>query len=48
LRSRDFPTTQNYLRVNLCNIHDELESRIDVVPIVAQLLASDSQRSTPS
>ncbi len=23
LRGRDFPTTRNYLRVTLCNIHDE-------------------------
>ena len=23
LRTRDFPTTRNYLRVSLCNIHDE-------------------------
>ena len=24
LRGRDFQTTRNYLRVSLCNIHDEL------------------------
>ena len=24
LRGRDFPTTRNYLRAQLCNIHDEL------------------------
>jgi hypothetical protein len=29
LRGRDFPTTRNYLRVSLCNIHDELISRMD-------------------
>jgi hypothetical protein len=29
LRGRDFQTTRNYLRVSLCNIHDELISRID-------------------
>ena len=29
LRGRDFPTTRNYLRVSLCNIHDELVSRMD-------------------
>lgn len=29
LRGRDFATTRNYLRVSLCNIHDELISRID-------------------
>jgi hypothetical protein len=29
LRGRDFPTTRNYLRVSLCNIHDELVERMD-------------------
>jgi hypothetical protein len=29
LRGRDFPTTRNYLRVSLCNIHDELIERMD-------------------
>ena len=29
LRGRDFETTRNYLRVCLCNIHDELIGRID-------------------
>jgi hypothetical protein len=29
LRGRDFPTIRNYLRVTLCNIHDELTKRID-------------------
>ena len=29
LRGRDFQTTRNYLRVSLCNIHDELISRMD-------------------
>lgn len=29
LRSRDFPTTRNYLKVTLCNVHDELSKRID-------------------
>jgi hypothetical protein len=29
LRGRDFATTRNYLRVSLCNIHDELISRMD-------------------
>ena len=27
LRGRDFQTTRNYLRVTLCNIHDELIKR---------------------
>jgi len=29
LRGRDFSTTRNYLRVSLCNIHDELIKRMD-------------------
>jgi hypothetical protein len=29
LRGRDFPTTRNYLRVALCNIHDEFIDRLD-------------------
>ena len=34
LRGRDFPTTRNYLRVALCNIHDEFIQRADL-PVVA-------------
>ncbi len=30
LRTRDFPTTRNYLRVAMCNIHDEFIERLDV------------------
>jgi hypothetical protein len=33
LRGRDFQTTRNYLRVSLCNIHDELISRMDRVAL---------------
>ena len=29
LRGRDFFTTTNYLRVNLCHMHEELEGRMD-------------------
>ena len=29
LRGRDSPTIQNYLKVTLCNVHDELSKRID-------------------
>ena len=29
LRGRDFPTTRNYLRAQLCNIHDEFAKRLD-------------------
>lgn len=30
LRSAEFPTTRNYLRVTMCNIHDELSKRLNV------------------
>ena len=38
LRGRDFVTTHNYLRVNLCNIHEELVQRIDVSAVTSELL----------
>ena len=37
LRGRDFATTRNYLRVSLCNIHDELIDRFDPAAVAAQL-----------
>ena len=37
LRARDFPTTRNYLRVALCNIHDEFVDRLDVSAVAASL-----------
>ena len=39
MRTRDFPTTRNYLRINLCNIHDELQQRANVPAIVEELLS---------
>ena len=39
LRGRDFQTTRNYLRVSLCNIHDELISRMDRAALVRALTA---------
>jgi hypothetical protein len=39
LRGRDFQTTRNYLRVSLCNIHDELISRMDAAAVQRALLA---------
>ena len=41
LRGRDFPTTRNYLRVCLCNIHDELIERMDNAS-VRQALTADA------
>lgn len=39
LRGRDFETIRNYLRVSLCNIHDELTDRIDAAAVTNRLLA---------
>lgn len=41
LRGRDYQTTRNYLRVSLCNIHDELISRMDK-PALQRALATDA------
>jgi hypothetical protein len=38
LRGRDYPTTHNYLKVTMCNIHAELTRRMDV-PALSRLLA---------
>ena len=35
LRGRDFPTTRNYLRAQLCNIHDEFVKRLDLPAVAA-------------
>ena len=35
LRGRDFPTTRNYLRVTMCNIHDEFIDRLDGPAVAA-------------
>ena len=37
IRSADFPTTRSYLKITLCNIHDEFMKRSDVQAIAAQL-----------
>jgi len=39
LRGRDYPTTRNYLKVTLCNIHDELTRRMDAGAVTALLIA---------
>jgi len=39
LRGRDFETTRNYLRVSLCNIHDELIARMDRAAVERALIA---------
>jgi hypothetical protein len=42
LRALDFPTTRNYLRISLCNIHDKLIKRIDAQSVVDSLDAARS------
>jgi hypothetical protein len=39
LRGRDLQTTRNYLRVSLCNIHDELVERMDRAALERALVA---------
>ena len=38
LRGRDFPTTRNYLRVTMCNIHDEFIDRLDASALAETLM----------
>jgi hypothetical protein len=35
LRGRDFPTTRNYLRAQLCNIHQEFVERLDAAAVAS-------------
>ncbi len=37
LRASEFPTIRNYLRVTLCNIHDELTKRMDAQALAGML-----------
>src|SRR5215475_4656731 len=37
LRTAEFPTIRNYLRVTLCNIHDEFTQRLDATSLTAAL-----------
>jgi hypothetical protein len=37
VRSRDFPTTHSYLKIMLCNIHDDLAGRADLPALARQL-----------
>jgi hypothetical protein len=37
LRGRDFATTRNYLRVTICNIHDEFVKRLDLPAVAASM-----------
>lgn len=42
-RSRDAPTTLNFLKLNLVNIRDELVKRMDAAAMVEQLRRSEAQ-----
>lgn len=42
LRGRDYPTIKNYLKVSLCNIHDELTKRMDAPAVAAAMTRADS------
>ena len=39
LRDRDFPAIRNYLKVTMCNIHDELTGRVDAAAVTDALRA---------
>ena len=39
LRGQDFGTLQSYLKVTLCNVHDELTKRIDAQSLAADIAA---------
>jgi hypothetical protein len=47
VRSRDFPTTHNYLKITLCNIYDELTSRADLPELARQLREADAGLLSP-
>jgi hypothetical protein len=44
LRRPDYPTIRNYLRVTLCNIHDEFTKRLDATAVAAALRAEYNVR----
>jgi hypothetical protein len=40
LRTQDFPTTRSYLRLTMCNIHDEFSRRVDAPAVTDSLRAN--------
>jgi hypothetical protein len=42
LRASDYPTLRNYLRVAMCNIHAEFETRVDAPAVTASLSAVEA------
>ena len=47
LRIPDAPVIRNYLRVTMCNIHDELSDRLDSEALVRSLRAQSSAAGSP-
>jgi hypothetical protein len=47
LRGRDFPTTRNYLRVTMIQIHDEFSKRADVPALAGALHQASNQQENP-
>src|SRR5688572_27646364 len=47
VRSRDFPTTHSYLKITLCNVHEELTRRADL-PALARQLREEAAVPPPS
>ena len=45
LRASEFPTIRNYLRVTLCNIHEEFSKRADVPGLAAMLSSAQELRA---
>ena len=45
LRGRDFPTTRNYLRVTMVNIHDEFTNRADTAALASALRQASEQQA---
>jgi hypothetical protein len=43
LRRPDFPTLRNYLRVQLCNVYDELTERLDIAALSADIAKNLAQ-----
>jgi hypothetical protein len=41
LRGHDFPTTRNYLRAQLCNIHQEFVDRLDAAAVATAFARAD-------
>jgi hypothetical protein len=47
LRSAEFPTTRNYLRITMANIHEELEKRLDAEAVAAGLGGDAGAATSP-